>query len=126
MLRRAAFVLASLMLLSACGSGGTTGPPGARTVVVLPSDAGHTISLHVGDRLLVELAGPPQATWMLAAYPREALAVTSSAPTDGRFEFTAQGSGTGQVLIVMRVPSGAVPGGNDFPLRPFRVTIQVS
>lgn len=122
------------------GSSGTPGAPG-RTVTIARSDAGHTVSLRVGDRLVVDLGTGPQASWTLASYPAAQLSVSSQSPSEGRFEFTARSPGTGTILLVMKGdcgPEQTVPcaqPGQDEPVdavggmlapKPFEVTVVVA
>jgi hypothetical protein len=107
------------------------------------SDAGSTVSVRVGDRVLVALGAPPRTgRWTLAAYPRGVLSLVSSDLGRGRFEFAAEAPGAGQVLVIMKTVCGSVAApctrasedpenpsdglGGDVPLRPFKVTVEVS
>ncbi|HZP90643.1 MAG TPA: hypothetical protein VFC04_06565 [Actinomycetota bacterium] len=142
-MRRIAAIAAVLAaVLTACGRGSSAGGP--ETVRIGASDAGSTVSVGVGDRVVVALGQPPPTgRWALAAYPRGVLSLDSSDPGGGRFDFTAEAAGSGQVLVIMKTVCGSVaapctgagaedpenPGdgvGGDFPLRPFRVTVEVS
>jgi len=110
-------------------------------VTIARSDAGHTVSLHVGEHLVVDLGPAPQASWTLASYPTAQLSISSQSPSEGRFEFTATSSGSGMILLVMKSDCGpeqtvpcAQPGqgepvdavGGMVPPRPFEVTVVVA
>jgi|SRR5581483_1593956 hypothetical protein len=144
MRRNAALVLAFALAVALTGCARASTQVGSGTVTIRSSDAGSTVSVRVGDRVVVALGAPPRtARWTLAAYPRGVLALGSSNLEQGRFAFTAEAAGTGQVLVVMKTVCGSVAApctrasgadpenpsdgvGGDFPLRPFRVTIEVS
>jgi hypothetical protein len=129
-----ASILALGLLLTACGSDGSdsdgsdSGSASPTSVLVKPADGGRTIPAHVGDRVVLDLGPPQNAIWILNAYPRDVLALASSRPNLGRFEFVASARGTGQIVVVMKLnePGGSEDVGNDLPLRPFRVTVDVS
>src|SRR2546421_6846249 len=105
--------VAFVLLGAACGtpSKATSGPPptSGRIVQVTPSDAGHTITLQIGDALRV-LLGPPTGTatpqWQVRDYPKAILELRPKADALNRFDFVAIAPGAGTVGIVQRVRCG--------------------
>ena len=101
--------------LAACG-GGSGPPPGggtsataAATIVRLgPDDSGRTVTLAVGDRLLVALSGGRlNGSWAVTSYPRPVLTVDEPSASFGGVALVAREAGSGQVVLV-RVLCGPV------------------
>jgi hypothetical protein len=130
------------LLFAGCAKAVATRTPA--TIQLGIHDTGTTVSVHVGDRLVITLPpsqGPvpkvPQG-WSLATYPRDALELVTNDPKNGHFEFIARAVGGGKILVLGRCsPGPAVAGGAPCPLdvgpgamppRPlaFNVTVQVT
>jgi hypothetical protein len=98
--------VAALLLLAGCGqpgpAGGESGSDSRETIVGL-EDKGRTVTLGRGDVLTVAL-DESRAEWVLAAWPRKSLTLTSSAhpahQEGARYEFEARAPGTGVVALV--------------------------
>lgn len=112
----------------------TAPPPLTGTVLRLgPSDSGRTVTVAVGDRLLVTLSGGRLAgSWALASYPGDALRTDLRSVPLGGIAFVAQAAGSGQVVLV-RLLCGPVvdppcPGGSGVgpaPTAPTRWAVTV-
>lgn len=137
MVRRVLSILILVMLAPACAST-TTASKGPRTVTVDRADAGTTVELHPGDRLVVQLDTPTMMEWRLLLYPKDVLAKTYGSDGTGKFVFTAKTAGTGRIALMMRpfcpvptdprcVPEGdAVDGvGGTPPTRPLTFDVRV-
>lgn len=142
-LPRAFVPLVLVTLLSAgCAKAVATRTPA--TIQLGIHDAGTTVSVHVGDRLVITL--PPSQSvvpkvplgWSLATYPKDALELVTNDPKNGHFEFVARAVGGGKILALRGCsPGPAVAEGPSCPLdvgpgamppRPlaFNVTVQVT
>lgn len=65
-----------------------------------PRDTGKTVTLAVGDRLVVELSDNRLAArWTVADYPRGVLATDLAAGAVGGFAFLARGPGSGPLVF---------------------------
>ncbi len=105
MARRERFLAATaaLLVLGACGK--LTGASGGSTVTVGRADTGKTVTMAVGDALVVDLGPAPTPlpaapAWKLYRYPTQVLTLVTSDPSAGRFEFRARAAGTGQMLVL--------------------------
>jgi hypothetical protein len=93
-----------LLLSSGCGPAPQNAPAPAaheRSPIVLgPKDAGHTLKIARGDRLMV-VTGPRSKNfyWTLASYPRALLALRASDVPRGRYELAAVGQGKGTIVL---------------------------
>jgi hypothetical protein len=137
------FVPVLFIALLAAGCARATATRTPATIQLGVDDSGTTVSLHVGDRLVISLPPSPSPVpkvppgWSLATYPKEALELTTNDPKNGHFEFVARAAGEGKILVLGRCsPGPAVAGGAPCPLdvapggmppRPmaFNVTVQV-
>jgi hypothetical protein len=69
-------------------------------------DAGATVRMAVGDRLVVELSNNrPAARWTVADHPRDVLVSDLDSAAVGGFTFLARGPGTG-ALVFTRASCG--------------------
>ena len=97
----------------------TATPPLTGTIVRLgPGDSGRTVTLAVGDRLVVTLSGGRLAgSWALASYPRDVLRVDLRSVPPGGVGFLAQAAGSGEVVLVRPLCGPVVdppcPGGGS-------------
>jgi hypothetical protein len=116
----------------------------AATIQLGIGDAGTTVSLHVGDRLVVTLPPSPGPVpkvppgWSLATYPKDALELATNDPKNGHFEFVARAVGEGQILALggcspgpaaaerPACPLDVKPGGIQPRPLAFSVTVQVT
>jgi hypothetical protein len=128
-------------------AGGCAGHAGQAhsTVQLSLDDRGKTVSLHVGDRLVITLppASSPSpafaSSWRLGRYPTAILELQTSDAT-GRFEFVARAKGSGNIIAVRGCSPGplaaeippcpyvAGPGSATAPPEPliFSLTVQVT
>jgi hypothetical protein len=148
-IRTIAAVSMAALVAASCAHSSATEASG-RTIRATYANLGHTISLSVGDTLVVDLrSGTPNAlTWSVKGYPSAALRLSGDDPAHARFSFLAIGPGRGQVLIQdgFTCPgSPSTPGGPvracpfangtkgtppaaqpELVIRPFELTVQVS
>jgi hypothetical protein len=145
-------LLVSVLIASACGNGATVG---GGSVTLGPHDAGRNVTLHTGDRLLLQVGSvqvgsvaaetAPSPAWRILGFPREQLGILTRDELRGRFEFIALTPGSGQIRLAMTVPCdpavarqpdaiGCPVGGGEeptdarggsFPVRLFTVTVNV-
>lgn len=133
-----------LLSLAACGpppgalttASSSTGDPGPSTVVVSPKDAGKTVPVHVGDRVLLA-TGPASggARWVLADYPADMLSPAAKSTERGEYRFEVIARGLGRLILKRQFfcggirpaaasipcPVGAESGANgDIPSLPIR------
>jgi hypothetical protein len=98
--RVGALLAVAAMLAAGCASRTQPSSP-QQTQKVVPldlSDAGHVVSIHVGDEIIVTLGEQVRdSAWSVASYPKSLLAVTSSDPRHGTFTFRATALGQGLV-----------------------------
>ena len=96
------------LVATACGAlGGVTFEPGGgrslvqtpSTVRVGPQDARRTVSVQVGDRLVVLLEPSRSARWRLLRYPGGVLSLAASDDGEGRYEFVARAAGRGHIWV---------------------------
>ena len=135
-----------MVLVASLLAGGCAGraAPSHSTVQLSLDDRGKTVSLHVGDRLVITL--PPASSpspafasaWRLGRYPTAIMELQTSDAT-GRFELVARAKGSGNIVAVRGCSPGPVaaeippcpvtgPGSAPAPPEPliFSLTVQVS
>src|SRR5205809_5978209 len=98
-------LLVGLLVLAAAAAacGWLVGSTSGRTVTVGPDASGRVITLAVGDHLVVDLGRPfgfPAPDQVTLGYPHDVLALVSSDRTSVRFEFEAQRTGQGRVVVI--------------------------
>jgi len=111
---------------------------GGSTTIGL-DDAGTTVALQVGDRLVLSLEPIEGQPWALTQYPEDILAPESTdGPAVGRL-FTATAEGEGEIVAFnradcdptqLRYPAGMCATAGSAPAKPpgtiFRVTVVVT
>jgi hypothetical protein len=102
------------LLCTACAGSAalSSSSPSPAIVQVGLADRDTTVTLHVGDLLVVNLSNAtpsptsPPTIWRLTRYPTGILRLRPSDAKSGRFEFVAQATGEGSLTAV----SGCSPG----------------
>jgi hypothetical protein len=99
---------------------------GGSTITVTASDSGRTISLHVGDRLVVNLgpsfAGAADGLIRTSVqFPRDLLTMSPDKSKLGHWDFTAKAAGTGKVTVIS-APCGPLLGPAPAAAAPCPVT----
>jgi len=110
----ALLLIAVALASSACARAGRTAGPGAPPVSGEPGvvkvgvkDAGHTVRLSVGQRLVVTVPSVPGKPAHLWRYPKRILRPVRALPVTGRFEFVAREPGHG--ILTLLLPGCAPP-----------------
>jgi len=116
---RSCLLILVLALAAACAGHAGAAQARPQTIVLGATDIGRTIGLHVGDRLVIDLAaagGISRVEWSLVVYPKQVLRVTGQGVNSERFEFLASSTGTGQVALAGRygcdIPQAAAESGS--------------
>jgi hypothetical protein len=151
-MRRSDTILLSFFLIlagTACATRTTSSPPPVPTSAVPTtlqvgmSDTGSSVTLHVGDHLVITLPkvgspipGAPSA-WYMAPYPADLLEPGPATPLEGRFEFVAKAKGSGEIKLFggcwpgpvtderPSCPNSVVPGSSPLPAV-FSLTVNVT
>ncbi len=103
-------IVVALLATGCAGVGGTAGGAGSasapRTIRVDVTDRGATVSMRVGDRLIVSLPGFGRSSgsspWRLVRYPDALRPVPASSPAG--FGFIARSPGRGTLLAIGTIP----------------------
>jgi len=134
-------LLASACAKATSAAGPSAASSGPRTVHVDLTDNLETVSLNVGDSLVVDLPLPPKgAGWTLLDWPRDILAPSPVVGGPARFQYTfvARQAGEGRIVAINRtgcdgIRAAAGPACLAAPdlsqLKPellFAVTVQVT
>src|SRR5213078_4901612 len=102
MVRRGPLVLSlALFVAVACGRSAEVGRQGSEEIGLHLADSGQSVTLHVGDRLNLNLGSSSDRHWVITAFPRSLL--SAGAPGGAAdFTFTALAPGRGRVVVSTR------------------------
>jgi hypothetical protein len=100
----ASVLFTGAILGGACATPSATAPGAgnsASTIIGL-GDAGTTVVLHVGDRLLLSLEPIQGQPWLITQYPQEILSTDSTNEGAAARTFTARAPGEGRIVAFTR------------------------